>query len=155
MTITETTTPPAVSAPPVLASLGARFGAICLDGVLILVAIFALSAVAGDASWGWIPVVAILALYQPLSLLAMNGQTVGKAAMHLRVVRPDGTRIGVGHACGRELAGRSLLGLVPFYGIADVITCLARGDNRALHDLIGGTIVVRADDEPELEPAAA
>ena len=97
-----------------------------------------------DTSWGTLAGLALFALYHPLSLIAFDGQTLGKKATGARVVRSDGNRIGAGTAFTREFLGRTALLFVPFYGIADVITCLASGHKRALHDMVGGTIVIEA-----------
>lgn len=68
---------------------------------------------------------------------AVAGRTPGMALMGLRVVQPDGARVGLGSAVVRALTfplSVALLGL-GFVGI------LVHPQRRALHDLLAGTAV--------------
>ena len=71
-----------------------------------------------------------------------NGQTIGKNAMGIRVVRPDGAPITINLATKREVFGKGILGLIPFYGIVDVLWPLGDAENQALHDEVANTYVV-------------
>lgn len=96
-----------------------------------------------------VPVLVVLAafhlLYAPLLLSrsgARSGQTLGKQALGLRVVRPGGERLGLGRALVREIVARSLLGLVPLYSVLDLVTPVFNRSRRAIHDLLADTLVV-------------
>ncbi len=69
---------------------------------------------------------------------ALTGRTVGKAALGVRVVDPDGAPVGAWHALARTVAFP--LGFLLF-GIGFLLG-LVRRDRRMLHDLIGRTAVV-------------
>jgi uncharacterized RDD family membrane protein YckC len=74
--------------------------------------------------------------------VAAASRTFGMAVAGLRVVRPDGSRVGWSQAIVRILAlPLSFLTL----GVGFLLI-LFRQDNRALQDLIGGTVVVYAWD---------
>jgi uncharacterized RDD family membrane protein YckC len=79
-------------------------------------------------------------------LLARRGQTVGKAVLGLRMVRPDGSpaslarlllvRYGIGYAIAIVPVGQ-------FYFFIDAVM-IFRASRRCLHDLLADTIVVKA-----------
>jgi uncharacterized RDD family membrane protein YckC len=86
-------------------------------------------------------------LYAPALLSregAHAGQTIGKRALGLRVTRPGGERLSFGRAFLREPVARSLLGLIPFYTVLDLLWPLANGPRRAIHDTLADTLVVRS-----------
>ena len=73
-------------------------------------------------------------------LPGLTGLTIGKWATGLRILRNDGTELGIGRAFLRHFVGYPLSFIM--LGLGFVIAALnARG--RGLHDLIAGTIVVR------------
>ena len=95
-------------------------------------------------------------------LLTTRGQTLGKIALGLRIVRTKDGRNGgfVTNVLLRVGVG-ALIGMIPylgvFYTVADILF-IFRGDRRCLHDLIAGTRVVREapktqPDAPALAPA--
>jgi uncharacterized RDD family membrane protein YckC len=115
------------------------------------VVLFAGDAATGDASdvqgalgavvLGW-------ALYYFFALESGDGQTVGKKLMKLRVVRADGSPVGM-----REVAVRTVLRVVDNY-LVGLIVMLATGDRRQrIGDLAAGTIVVDASGPAVLAPA--
>ena len=69
-----------------------------------------------------------------------NGQTVGKMALRLRVVRPDGSRISNGQAWGRAVM-RLVLGCL---FIVDYIPYFFTDEKTTLHDMVAGTRVVES-----------
>lgn len=79
-----------------------------------------------------------------------NGQTWGKQALGIAAVRDDGTPFGFGSAALREVLVKDLL--IGFAGAAvfaipyllDSLWPLWDGSNRALHDMMVKTHVVRA-----------
>ena len=77
---------------------------------------------------------------------ARNGQTFGKQAVGLRVIRDDGEPIGLGTVLFRELLLKFVIGWITMIGwLVDGLWPLGEGQHRAIHDLIASTHVV-ADD---------
>ena len=68
------------------------------------------------------------------------GATPGKMVCGLRVVRPDGSRLSYGHACGRVFA-TALSYLTLYIGF---IIAAFDDERRALHDHVAGTRVIRS-----------
>ena len=150
-----------------LASWGSRAAAAVIDGVVLVMLaallFVPLSAVGVtvDTEGGWwalagafflatgVLVVASL-LVQPIWMARTNGQTIGKQALGLRVVRVDGQRMSFGYAFLREALVKNLL--VGFlasltFGVAyliDLLWPLWDEERRALHDFVVRTRVVRA-----------
>jgi uncharacterized RDD family membrane protein YckC len=152
-----------------LASWGSRVAAWFVD-LLILIVIFfivvlVIAAIAGgmsELSEGAAIVTAIvfgltfvisLAFYAPLLMMrsgAHNGQTLGKQAVGIKVVRDAGEPMSFWWAALREVV---LKGLVPallngiFIGwlvqLVDYLWPLWDNENRALHDMVVSTHVVK------------
>jgi uncharacterized RDD family membrane protein YckC len=128
----------------VLAIVGALlFGAASLDtpggvvGVLVVALIV-------------IPAVAVAALaYAPLVMARTNGKTVGKMVTGCRVVRADGRRVDFLWAAYREVLIKTLLlgvagSLTAGIGyLVDYLWPLFDDRNRALHDIVVDSLVVR------------
>jgi uncharacterized RDD family membrane protein YckC len=128
-----------------------RCGAILID-YIVLVAILAFSTLvsrlfgggaraAGSSSVTVGILLALVVAALDLGILpGLTGITIGKWATGLRIVRKNGTELGIGRAFLRHFVGYPLSALT--LGLGFVIAALnARG--RGLHDLIAGTIVVR------------
>lgn len=73
-------------------------------------------------------------------LTAWRGQTAGKWATGLRIVRRDGQPVSVARSLLRHLVGYPLSILT--LGIGFLIAAFS-SNGRALHDMIAGTVVVR------------
>ena len=152
-----------------LASYGSRVGATLLDGVIVAVvaviaAILAGGSGAEEDTTGYIVIGAALLsglLYAPALMCrsgAHNGQTLGKQALKIRVVRQDAAAMTASTALLREFVGKALLGLIPFFTIVDYLFPLGDSRQQAIHDKLASTFVVRADAVPDsgaLEPGAA
>jgi uncharacterized RDD family membrane protein YckC len=135
-----------------LASRWNRFGAIFLDGLLMAVPMYAVMGflLFGVASSGQepnplfnligVPFAFASLVYEGLMLQHKNGQTLGKMALKVRVVRPDGSPISAGQAWGRT-AMRTVLGCV---SIIDYLPAFFTDEKTTLHDMIAGTRVVVA-----------
>lgn len=147
-----------------LAGYGARVGATLLDNVLIVAVAFVLAVVATaagvptDAS-GYV-VIGVVGLsilfYAPVLMCrsgSRNGQTLGKQALAIRVVRQDAQPMTASPALLRDLVGKGLLGLIPFYTIVDYVVPLGDSRRQAIHDKLAGTFVVRADAVPDFGPS--
>jgi uncharacterized RDD family membrane protein YckC len=131
-----------------LASIGRRFGAAFVDGILMWIPIGIMIGILGLASatsmrvngawnfWFLIPS-AVAVSYQAL-MLAARGQTLGKMALKVKVVGADGTELTTGQAWGREII-RAVLG---FLYIVDYIPAFFTKEKTTLHDLAAKTRVV-------------
>jgi uncharacterized RDD family membrane protein YckC len=81
-------------------------------------------------------------------LVAKRGQSLGKAAVGIKIVRTDGSRAGFWRIAGLRWFVMALgSGVIAFLGLVDVLM-IFRKDRRCLHDLIADTIVV-IDGAPE------
>lgn len=143
-----------------LAGRGARLGAALIDGFIILVGIWIVSAVtpwspfaapaAGRVGLalalnGFVGI-AIFALTQTY-LLATHGQTIGKRLLGLRIVRTDGERASIGRLLGLRYGVGWLISVIPMIGqIYSLIDALLifRESRKCVHDNIADTIVVKA-----------
>jgi uncharacterized RDD family membrane protein YckC len=155
-----------------LAGIGSRFLALALDlviqGAVVLVVIFSLALISKPLS-GIVNAVQLgkpleIALLSLLSLgafvlffgyfiifeLAWNGQSPGKRALGIRVVRDAGFPVDTGAAVIRNVVRIIEMGL-GFYVISAVVMLVSHENKRA-GDFAAGTIVVRDSAEvPQLE----
>lgn len=80
-------------------------------------------------------------------LLASRGQTIGKVALGIRIVRTDGSRASLGRLLGLRYGIGSAAMAIPVvgnvYAIVDALL-IFRQSRRCLHDNIADTIVVKA-----------
>jgi uncharacterized RDD family membrane protein YckC len=154
---------PAGGEPQQLSGYGARVGAFFLDLLVVFGLQFALGFVIGivvAASGGKVSddrdlfqalsiVLGLLVTLCYLTILesrkgAHNGQTLGKQATGIRIVRDDGQRVTFGRALLREGVGKQLLGIITLYIylVVDYLWPLWDRENQALHDKIASTHVV-------------
>nr|MBA3262634.1 RDD family protein [Thermoleophilaceae bacterium] len=102
------------------------------------------------------PLVAVTlgwALYYYFACESGSGQTVGKRVMKIRVVDVDGAPAGM-----REIGLRTVLRIVDgmFFYLVGLIVMLATRERRGrLGDLIGGTMIVSADEPAQAASMAA
>jgi uncharacterized RDD family membrane protein YckC len=142
-----------------LAGIGTRFIAGLVDHLLIVGALAILLIVylvAGypiDPGPDSIPQGLVIALFLVAAFLvlwgyfiafelAMNGQTPGKRAVRIRVVKEGG-----GPITFPDIAARNLLRIVDglfIYGVAGVVMFLTKRGQR-LGDMVGGTVVISED----------
>jgi len=148
-----------------LASWGSRVGAYLIDFFILLIPVGILTAIvigiaAGSdtgailtAVLGFLAYLVVAFLYAPL-LMARdgehNGQTWGKQAVGIRVVRDSGEGMSFGWAALREIVVKGLAvgiasSIIPFIPwLLDVLWPLWDDQNRALHDMVVSTHVVEA-----------
>jgi uncharacterized RDD family membrane protein YckC len=135
-----------------LASIGRRFGAQFLDGMITgipaFIVIIALAGTGVIFGRGSNPITTpllllptVIAVIYQASMLKARGQTLGKIALKIKVVRPDGADISGGQAWGREVS-RAVLG---FLYVVDLVPALFTKDRRTIHDMLAGTRVVNWD----------
>lgn len=164
-------TPESIAFSYELAGLGSRFLALAIDvtiQTLIVVGIlWAIAAAAGSggsirphapvssraaASLAIAIVVAVLFLiyfgYFIFFEAFWNGQTPGKKALHIRVVRDGGFAADFGSCAIRNLVRVGEVALA-CYAVSAIVS-LCSPENKRLGDLAAGTIVVREDRAPSL-----
>jgi uncharacterized RDD family membrane protein YckC len=148
-----------------LASWGSRVGATLIDWLVLLVpavvlAIIVVAIAAGSDTGaivtgilGFLAYLVVLFIYAPVLMAregANNGQTWGKQMLGIRVVRDNGQPMSFGWAALREIAVKGLAlsiasSIIPFIPLfLDYFWPLWDDENRALHDMVCSTHVVRA-----------
>ncbi|HTE59484.1 MAG TPA: RDD family protein [Solirubrobacteraceae bacterium] len=161
--------PAPVSGRYALASWWSRVGATLIDGIIVGIgavlivalfgSVFSVGFFASDEAGvvslivglllSFLAIAIVALLYAPLMMARTNGKTLGRMAMGIRVVRAHGQPMTFGWAMLREVAVKALLfgvaGSVTFglANLADVLWPLWDDENRALHDFIVDTRVVR------------
>jgi uncharacterized RDD family membrane protein YckC len=142
---------------PALAGRGNRLLAALIDVVIQLVAFFGLAWLLGldafdtQAGMGKQVLLGLFGLLLFLliqgPLLVSQGQTWGKKALGIRIVRSDGSRASPGRVLGLRYALGGVIATVPFvgnlYALIDSLL-IFRASRKCLHDDIADTIVVTA-----------
>jgi len=136
-----------------LATIGRRFAAMWIDRAIFVVAgltIMVIGAITLKADSPEL-IAAILSgvaviflgliVYEGL-MLSRRGQTLGKMALKIKVVRPDGSPITAGQAWGRAVL-RGIM--VHVLALLNYIPALATKEKTCIHDLVAGTRVVNVD----------
>jgi uncharacterized RDD family membrane protein YckC len=149
-----------------LASWGSRVGAALIDGLIItvpgiiLLVVLGIGAAGSDSNGGTTAFVGgflltlfvfliVALLYAPVMMSRTNGQTVGKMATGIRVIRANGGPMTFGFAALREIVVKGLLiGTVSSFTLGlstllDALWPLWDDENRALHDMVVNTRVVK------------
>ena len=147
-----------------LASWGSRVAATLIDWLILLVPVIVLTVIvvaiaAGSDTgaivtgvMGFLAYLVALFLYAPLLMTRdgeHNGQTWGKQALGITVVRDNGQAMNFGTAALREIVVKGLLvgiassiiPLIPW--LLDYLWPLWDDQNRALHDMVVSTHVVQ------------
>jgi uncharacterized RDD family membrane protein YckC len=142
-----------------LATLGRRFGAQWLDGMLLgivfvpiwffLAGSEAMSAAAtpgaappdmlGVSILATIGMVLVVLIYEGL-MLSNRGQTLGKMAVGIKVVTPEGRDIRPGQAWGRAAVRQVFFS---YLGLINLLPAVFTKQKTAIHDLAAKTRVVR------------
>ncbi len=151
-----------------VAGIGSRFVALLLDHIiqfgtlfLLFLVVAAMSAAAGDrgmeklaGKWFIAGIIFLVFLilwgYFALFEALWHGQTPGKRAMKLRVIKDAGRQITLFEALARNLL--RFVDYLPSLYLVGVITMLANRRNKRLGDLSAGTLVVheRVEAQPLL-----
>lgn len=135
-----------------LAGIGRRFGALFIDGLILglpaaaIIIVFVIAAMSGnnnDFNPVWIQpasllLIAVYVVYEAL-MLASRGQTLGKMAMKIKVVRPDGTALSSGQAWGRAFMRQILASCLSIF---NYLPAFFTKERTCLHDLVANTRVV-------------
>jgi uncharacterized RDD family membrane protein YckC len=102
-----------------------------------------------NENWAWILFLGVPYLFYTLTFeIFMNGQTPGKRAMNIQVVRLDGSPATVGNYVVRWLF--ALLEFTISSGVIAVLTILITGKGQRLGDVVGGTSVVKLIPQEEI-----
>ena len=138
-------TPPATAAAHVLASRLDRLFAKLIDGALYVAAIFVAAIFLAVSTPLGVLLLLLVGVGIPIVqvvLLSRDGQTIGKKVLDIRIVGFEtGQNAGFGANVVMRAWVNSLLNVIPFYSLADVLF-IFRDDRRTIHDLIAGTHVV-------------
>ena len=90
---------------------------------------------------------ALVVLAIDLTLLARNGQTIGKKLLGIKVVRVDGSPVSLFRVFFLRYVCNTFLTLVPVFGsLYSLVDCLMifSESRRTVHDRIADTIVIKA-----------
>jgi uncharacterized RDD family membrane protein YckC len=131
-----------------------RAGAAAVDAFFLWAAFVVVALLLAPLPSGAVGVLSLLAwvVIPPLyGLLSMRrpapctGQTPGKTALGIRVVRVDGRPVDLRTLLVREVVAKTVLGAATLgiFSAVDLAVALASRDRRSLHDRIARTIVVR------------
>jgi uncharacterized RDD family membrane protein YckC len=82
-------------------------------------------------------------LYMTLKQLSATGQSLAKKYFNIKIVRSDGSPASLGNIVWKRNVVNALLGIIPLYGIIDVLLIFGE-ERKCLHDKIADTIVVEA-----------
>lgn len=137
------------------ASIGRRFLAILIDGLVtgipswIIIMVFmkdAFQAVATSPTPQFfnpsLYLFGLVAVVYHALMLSAKGQTLGKMAVKIKVVRADGGDLTAGQAWGREVL-RFILGVIPCIGaLADYLAAFLTKDKTCIHDMAAKTRVI-------------
>ncbi|NWF68029.1 MAG: RDD family protein [Chloroflexi bacterium] len=122
------------------ASLGSRFAAIFVDGIILGIVTGALAALLGRADIGSIGGFLLSVAYNGFFWTRYNGQTPGKMLLRIRVVKKDGGSLTWADAIIR-VAGYFINTAVFLIGW---IWAFIDADRQGWHDKLAGTYVVQA-----------
>jgi len=141
-----------------LASRWRRLGASIIDSFLVFVValVFGLlthwnlfeAGARSKAGYVYINMLLAVCAFLVLNgyLLVTRGQTIAKAALGIRIVRPDGGKVSAARIIGLRYLPGVVANLIPALGgLFALIDCLLifRESRRCLHDDIADTIVIR------------
>jgi uncharacterized RDD family membrane protein YckC len=145
-----------------LADRGTRLGASILDGMIFMLMVYAplivgalLSAgtqtasseTDSEAALGIGMVLALIGFLVWLGInitfMKNNGQSIGKKACAIKVVRRDGSPASLSRLIWLRNVVNIFLGVIPLYGVIDALFIFGNA-RRCVHDHLADTIVVKA-----------
>jgi uncharacterized RDD family membrane protein YckC len=127
-----------------LAGFGQRFVALIID-VIILSIIGSIFGISTSLFGGSVVGVAVGALYVWFFLTRHNGQTPGKMALGIRVIKVDGAPLNEVDAIMRYIG--YVINALPFLFGLGWLWALIDANNQGWHDKLARTYVVKADSE--------
>ena len=143
-----------------LANILTRFGAIVIDGLLILpfyIPMFIVDGIVDESAepsgfvTGVVITVSILSLigmfvfgiWNTIVRMGKTGQSLGRKFLNIAVLNRNGEPIGVGRAALREIIGRWISGLVCYLGY---LSAFWDKDNQMWHDKMAECYVYYVED---------
>ena len=140
-----------------LASLGARIGAYLIDGLIMaayLIAVFIgfLRLLNPEEFWILLILYLPVMFYHLVSELLMDGQSIGKKQLSIKVIKLDGTQPSLGSYLLRWIL-RPVDFL--FYGAGAILCIVIGGKGQRLGDLAAGTTVINTKRKPVLPNKSA
>ncbi len=141
-----------------LASVGDRILGYIIDLLIYIVYLIAMVALLSsldiEAIWLLITLLALpYMFYKPLFEILMDGQTPGKRAMNIKVVRIDGTPATLGGYILRWLFGLFELNFAS--GLFAMLAVIASGKGQRIGDMVAGTTVVKLEEEKTMSAQSA
>jgi len=139
-----------------LASFGRRFAALWIDQMIFMVAVIVIPLVgvffqnrSGKVDDSFVVFVLGLVggvyvgliVYEAL-MLGARGQTLGKMALKIKVVRPDGAPITKGQAWGRAVLRGVMIHVL---SLLNYIPAMVTKEKTCIHDLVANTRVVNVE----------
>jgi uncharacterized RDD family membrane protein YckC len=85
----------------------------------------------------------IVWLFFTVKFLGENGQSIGKKACKIKILRKDGSEVSISRVIIARNVVNGILGIIPFYGIIDPLFIFGNA-RRCVHDYIADTIVIKA-----------
>jgi uncharacterized RDD family membrane protein YckC len=136
-----------------VASVGDRILAYLLDQIIKIIYALAAGILLYNADveneWIWVSIIGIpWLLYSVLFEIFMNGQTPGKRALTIQVIRLNGTPATMGDYILRWIFALIDFGILS--GAIAVILIAAGGKGQRLGDLVAGTSVVKLTEQKEI-----
>jgi uncharacterized RDD family membrane protein YckC len=137
------------------AERGTRLAAAILDGLIVMAVMIVpfglglgLGAAIGNDVGGIIGGLGMLAGFvvwavYTFRFVSENGQSIAKRMLGIKVVRTDGSPASVGRIFWLRNVVNGLIGIVPLYGLVDVLFIFSES-RQCLHDKIADTAVVKA-----------
>lgn len=150
-----------------LAGIGSRFLAILIDtavqagvalGMAFLLAalrwVFGFSGLRGAGLWATALTLFgyFLLLYGYFAIFEIlwNGQTPGKRAIGIRVIKESGRPLTAVESIGRNLM--RILDMLPFFYAGGLVAMMISKRNKRLGDMVAGSIVIRERTAEDLRP---
>jgi uncharacterized RDD family membrane protein YckC len=102
------------------------------EGLNAIFAVGAVGGLVGLAVWSWFTI----------KYIKLNGQSIAKKLLGIRVVRTDGSAASLGRIFWLRNVVNTVISIVPLYSLIDGLFIF--GESRqCLHDKIAGTIVLK------------
>ncbi len=132
-----------------VASKGKRFAGVMIDSLAVVITII-LGAILTSvccpepnvASMVMLITLPLMLGVCQMFLTATEGKTIGKYVVRSKIINQLGNPPGFVQGVLLRQFVAALLGLIPFFSLADGIWIFTNDSNRCLHDIIAGTTVV-------------
>jgi uncharacterized RDD family membrane protein YckC len=135
--------------------IGSRLAAQIVDGIVLLIVFLLLGAAMfggftfelyGAEALSFQAVYALIGFLYFIVLEGVQGATLGKIAMKIRVVREDGSSCGLGPSIVRNIL--RIVDILPFLYIVGMILIARSGKKQRLGDRVAKTVVVKTTQAP-------